>query len=81
MKLGHFDKRFIKNSRKKRSNRKKNVPLDLLKLHLNSKFDIRMDIIKDFFAKIRALSLFSKKGIEQASISPSTTPSCVPDYN
>ena len=65
----------------KKVQQEKNVPLDLLKLHLNSKFDIRMDIIKDFFAKIRALSVFSKKGIEQASISPSTTPSCVPDYN
>ena len=65
VKLGRFDKYFIKKSRKKAPQGK---TLEFFSLRysyndiLNGKFNLRMDIIRTFFTKIRALFLIFKIG-------------------
>ena len=63
MKLGHFYKHFLKNSRKKSHMGKFRsfFPRYCEKYILNGKFNIRMDKTRAFFTTIRTLFLFSKK--------------------
>ena len=65
LKLRHFDKHFIKKSRK-RARREKFWSFFYLRYSenyiLNGKYNLRMDTIRAFFSKIRALVLIFKKG-------------------
>ena len=58
VKLGHFNKNFVKNSIKESPVGK----ISEFFLHLNDKFNLRMDTIRTFFSKIRAIFLIFKKG-------------------
>ena len=74
VKLGHFDKHFIKKSRKKA----RKIFWSFLSLRyswnyiLKGKFNPRIDTIRAFFSKIRTLFLIFKK--EQGRFSPSSPP-------
>ena len=77
MKLGHFNKHFVKNTRKMAS--QGNIleffsPRYSWNYILNGKFNPKMDTIRIFISKIRTLfSIFKKAG--EAS-PPSSTSSC-----
>ena len=56
MELGHFDKLFVKNTRKKGPAGK----IFSLNYIFNGRFNPSMDTIRAFFSKIRALFLIFK---------------------
>ena len=65
VKLGDFDKHFVKNARKKKKNHREtfwsffsNI---LLKLHFNEKFNSTMDTISATFFQIRKIFNFQKR--------------------
>ena len=63
VKLGHFEKHFLKNVKKKGPAGKKFgffLPRYSQNYILNGKFNLRMDTIRAFFSKIRALFYFQK---------------------
>ena len=63
VKLGHFEKQFLKHVKKKGPAGKKFgffLPRYSQNYILNGKFNLRMDTIRAFFSKIRALFYFQK---------------------
>ena len=63
VKLGHFDKHFVKNSRKIDPAEKVSefFSLDTQNYIVNSKFNLRIDTVMAFFSKIRVLFMIFKK--------------------
>ena len=76
VKLGHFNKYFIKKLRKKAPQGKILEFFCSDTLSTNGKFNLRMDTIRAFFSKIRAFFFIFKKGQGRP---PPLLPSCVPD--
>ena len=61
VKLGHFNKLFVKNTRKKGEKFWSFFPRYSENYIFNERFNPRIDTIRTFFLKIRALLGFSKK--------------------
>ena len=60
VKLGHFDKHFVKNTRDPAKHFGVFL-LDTLKLYFEQKFNPKMDTVRAFLSKIRTLFWFSKR--------------------